>query len=511
MKDTPVTEALERLVAPFDGEQGAWSDVLARASRGGRRRKLVTVTVLGFVVVAGLAVMVPFGLAGRIVGLFRDEGKPVSVASLSRADREALIYSMCRRVDLVTHRGRPPEKRCLDGEPTIEEIANNGTRLYWKVSFPSGMDCLASGSVRGYREYGGGRSHIGMIGCGQRLLPTPKRPITVDAVMHFKTGDRRPRVFRVSGLAGEGVATVGLVEKDGDAFKTRVAGRTYVFERPPDREWTAIAAFDDSGDQVYRERLPLGPWPVRTRRRVVPPRRRRLPPLPKQAPLQHAEAPAATVDVYRSGLVAVRFTSTASRGYRLVRPVTSDPRVPISCASVAYGAGQWEELGSGAYGDFGLEMRTFVTMARFSHGAARPPFDVCSVRGTYGQRWNDARGMHDTVEFSFTPLGRRFFAEKAAARDLALFLRTPEMRAIRKAMAREVPTASEISARFPARVVALGRRSQTAPSPAIGVWTDRKQLIIVSRQAEDGRRMFATLRAGRFGPHNLAGLITLLY
>jgi hypothetical protein len=85
------------------------------------------------------------------------------------------------------------------------------------------------------------------------------------------------------------------------------------------------------------------------------------------------------------------------------------------------------------------------------------------------------------------------------------------MRAIRKAMAREVPTASEISARFPARVVALGRRSQTAPSPAIGVWTDRKQLIIVSRQAEDGRRMFATLRAGRFGPHNLAGLITLLY
>lgn len=509
MKRRSVNETLERLVGSFEGEENEWADVLQRAR--GPRRRLAAGVILVAIVVAGFAVAVPFGLAGRIVGLFRDEGKPIPVASLTRADRESLLFSMCRRLDLVSRPGKPPEKRCLDGEPRIEEIANNGTRMYWRVSLPGGTECLASGSVRGYREYGGGRSHIGMIGCGRRLLPTPQRPITVDASMELRAGERRARLFRVTGLAGEGVATVGLLEKDGDAFKTDVKGRTYEFARPPNREWTAIAAFDDSGNEVYRKDLMLEvPRAVR-HPRVVPPRRRPLPPLPREAPIQRGQAPGAEIDVYRSALVAVRFTSVESRGYRLIRPRTTDPRIPISCANVAYGAGRWEELGSGAYGDFGLEMRTFVASARFRHGGAWPPFDACSVRGTYGQRWNDARGMHDSVEFPLTRLGHRYFAERAAARDLALFMRTPEMRAIRKAMTRRVPTAPEIARQFPSRVAALAKRTETAHSPWIGIWTNEKDLIVVSRQAEDGRRMFATLRAGRFGPHNLAGLTSLLY
>ena len=466
--------------------------------------------------VVGLAVAAPFGLAGRVIGLFREGGKPVPVSSLSPSDRSALILSMCSKVELVTPAGKAPEKRCADPNPQIEEIANNGTRLYWKATFSNGTECLASGPVRGYRENGGGRSHIGSMGCGKNsnLFPTPKRPITVDAAMTFSPRFRI-QLLGAAGLAGEGVASVGLIETDGNVLKTNVKGRTYDFGRPPNREWESIAAYDASGKEVYRESLHLdGPAPSRPTGPPKPPRRQPLPPLPKEPPVQHGEVPGATIDVYRSGLVAVHLDKNG-RPYQLLRPEKGDPRVGVGCADVAYGAGRWETLGSGSYGTFGPEIRAFVSSVspvQPRGETPRPPFDLCAMRATYGLRWNDARGMHGAVEVAFTPLGQRYFDELAVAQDLALFMRTPEMRAIRKAMAGgRVPTGAAIAARFPSRVAGLAARTDSADPPNIGIWTNRKDLIVVSRRAEDGRRLYVTLRAGQFGPNNLAGLLRLFY
>jgi hypothetical protein len=517
MKHRNVDETLEGLVQPFDSEAAEWDDVLARADVAGASRPgLPRALIVAVAVVVGLLVLtVPFGLAGRVVGLFRDEGKPVPTSSLSRFDRESIIFSFCNRLRLVTPAGQAPEKRCLDGEPKIEEIANSGTRLYWKITYPGGQTCLASGSVRGYRQHGGGRSHIGMMGCGGRnLFPTPRRPITVDAVMHFGRGDTRAKLYRLSGLAGEGVAAIGLIEEDGDVLEKSVEGRTYDFGRPPDRKWTAVAAFDDSDKEVFREPLRL----ERPRRPPVDaeppsrPQRQPLPPLPRQPPVQHAETDEATIDVYRSGLVDVRLKSTTSRAYRLLRPHSTDQRVPVGCFNLAYGAGQWEAIGSFSYGTFGRTLRTSVA-GGVRRGAVNPPFDACSATGLYGRRWNDARGMHDALEIALTPLGRRFFAERAAARDLSLFMRTPQIRHIRKAMLQKagIPDAAEIARRFPSRVVPMTQRAGVPPRPNIGVWSNGKDRIVAVKQAGDGRRMFATLESGRFGPHNLARLGFLIY
>jgi hypothetical protein len=91
-------------------------------------------------------------------------------------------------------------------------------------------------------------------------------------------------------------------------------------------------------------------------------------------------------------------------------------------------------------------------------------------------------------------------------------MRTPQMRAIRKAMAGgRVPTGAEIARRFPSRVAGLAARTDSVDPPNIGIWSNRRDLIVVSRRAESGRKMFVTLQAGRFGPNNLAGLLRLYY
>jgi hypothetical protein len=151
MTDSP-SDLLDRIVEPFDGEPDEWADVMKRAEANHRWRFPRALVLAATLLVIGLAIAAPFGLAGKVIGLFREGGKPVPVASLSPSDRSALILSMCSQVRLVTPTGRAPEKRCADANPRIEEIANDGTRLYWKATFSNGTKCLASGPVRGYRE-----------------------------------------------------------------------------------------------------------------------------------------------------------------------------------------------------------------------------------------------------------------------------------------------------------------------------------------------------------------------
>src|SRR5205807_9971109 len=62
----------------------------------------------------------------------------------------------------------------------------------------------------------------------------------------------------------------------------------------------------------------------------------------------------------------------------------------------------------------------------------QPPFMGCDVEGTYGHTWPDRNHSHSAVEIAFTPAAARFFEDRAAARDLALFVRSSAMHTIRK-------------------------------------------------------------------------------
>lgn len=134
------------------------------------------------------------------------------------------------------------------------------------------------------------------------------------------------------------------------------------------------------------------------------------------------------------------------------------------------------------------------------------PFDACEVRGSYGRRWGSAAGWHSAVEIPFNDKARRFFAERAAARELAYFVRSPVLRAARQAMrrGRAAPTAETIARRVGNPVVGMGGRDAWPPTGTIGVWTRGNRMVVVKRV--DEQRLFVEIERGKVARTNIRGL-----
>lgn len=508
--ENPVRERFEALAGPPDGD---WWDVTRRVKRRTRR-------VAALVAVALVALLATgFGIGGTVIGLFDVHGKHIPLSSLSERDREMLVTSMCPHQEFRTAPGRAPKPTCREGEPGIEEIANDGSQAHYRIRYPWGLTCVASGPVGGRHNPAFGDSIIANLGCnagapGHKLVPTPARPITVDA--SFGSSVQRPhlRLLRLSGLAGQGVVSVGLVRKVGQPQKVSVRDNAYVFRSIPDLPWIAVAAYDRNGRQVYREALPPGVGRLPSRLES-PPTKSSVwspgpPKRPDEAPLQHSSNTDVIADVYRNGVVRLRFKSTSTEAYRrLVRTShKSRDTAGVGCLKAAFGGGHWETIGGGANAHVGRTMGARIA----NYGAAiggmpSPPFDACEISGTYGRYWNDEEGTHELVEVPFTAVGRRLLDERATARDLAYLVRSKKMHAIRLAVHRggAAPSASELARIFGSRILPLASREGTAPNGKVGVWSDGK-LIVATEQTPAGRRLYVTIDSLRIGPNNIRDL-----
>ncbi len=520
MTDAADRHLAKRLAAFEDAaDRSDWDDVRRRASADPRRARRRSVAGAALAVAA--LILVAAGMGGRIVGAFTKHGKPVPERSLANLDRELLI-SFCQDVYLSTAPGRVPQRRCRGGFPKAEEIANDGRRLYLKITYRDGRTCLASGRVRPYRDRLRGSGRVGSLSCTQepgglgRLVPSPRRPITTEVSGAFSPKGQASFV-RVEGLAGNGVERVRLLGKRGKSLDAPVRGRIYAFEKLPPGDWVAIAALNGDGHEVYREKLHLPtvrpglrdrrpPAGLKLRRRPAPSSARTTPPpLPPSRPFQHGGQSGASVDVYRTGLVAFDIPPASGRAYRLLE----HSWVSLGCARVAYGAGRWATLGGGRSNIFFSEhLRAMVGGGIRFGGAVPPPYDACSVRGTYGWRWGSKRGWHDAVEIGLTPLGHRFLDEKAAARELAYFVRSPTMTRARDAMKHGAmaPRGAAIARHYGSRVVVLQRPGDLPPPERIGIWSDRGARLVASIRTPGGRRLFVELDHGRIGRYNLREL-----
>jgi hypothetical protein len=365
------------LVGPADGN---WREVERRARRRLGIRVLVAVVAL-VLAAAGLAV------GGKVIGVFDVEGKRIPLASLSAQEKELLVTSLCRHVFLRVVPGKAPEQVCRDGNPTIEQIAN---------------DSIDNAGNEVYRE-----------------------PVHLEIPPSLSLSKSPPRVS---------------------------------FPEQPAR--------------------------------------------PAGRPLQHATTPVASADVYRNGVVAIRFASTASDAYRRLARRRA---VGIDCGKVAYGAGRWQQLAAGFTPRLGPEVRMRMN-GRYG-GMPTPPFDYCQLSGMYGRYWNDEEGTHELVEVPFTALGARYLDERATARGLAYLVRNKKMWPIRNAIQRgEPPPSAEAIARiFGSRIEPLANRGDAPSAKKVAVWTG-KRIIVASERAPDGRLLFVTMNGTRIGANNIRDL-----
>jgi hypothetical protein len=123
----------------------------------------------------------------------------------------------------------------------------------------------------------------------------------------------------------------------------------------------------------------------------------------------------------------------------------------------------------------------------------------------YGHTWNDAHGTHDLVEVPLTAKGRRYFVERAVARDIGWLGRARVFRPIR--YAQRPFTSADAAHYLGRRVVALAGPSATPALGRVGIWLGPNRRIVLAERAPTGRRFFLEFRRGVIYKTNLVGFI----
>jgi hypothetical protein len=488
-----VTERDPRLERRLGALAGAgredWHDVRRRAKAYGyapsRRRWIVAA-----VVTAALTIAAGPPIGRSVADLFRDPEKP----ALPRTFVEPLMrLSLDRQY----------------GEWSIHQIASDGRTTFYSLRNVEGeVVCVMHG--RADWKDAGWRGPFGLMACGDpgRVLPAA-RPLYYQVAIQMTPTSGGPQPFRVTGVAEDGIEKVVLTGT-GERIEFDVEGHAFTIERfPKDAQSIRIAALDGDGNVVHSEPLQgFGPAPPPDPTPPPSPTRRPAPASPPplaprrgERPLQRGRSPDADLRVYRDGLMIFRI----ERGSRAARLATSN----VSCLRYTEIDGQTHPVWVGGGGNLAPDGTRLA--ARPHARLVDPPYDGCEVHGDFGRRWNDPRGTRSPVEIPLTAVGREYFDTRAVARDLAEFLRSPRIvryrQALRTNAAAVYPAAAVIRRGLPSRVVAVASDQARVGLGQIGIWSDRRRLLVTGRIG--GERLFIELDGGRIVRNNLRGLARL--
>jgi hypothetical protein len=477
-----VSEALELYVAPFDQEPQAWADVLRRAGIEGHssaqpaprpevalrrrfrwsRRRVIAASIAA--VVVALVATPAFGIGGLLLDLIGRTNVPFKQGQTApfevRRDFFDLslyappgmgpqaIAARTRKVGVFQIRGRA---RVLYVAPT----KNGGYCWMFTDTFGGCNIWRKRGSISPYL--------LGLTWQGSPDRADPQgRP----------TDDKHQYATLVGGdILAPNAHTLQVEYEDGSktpipfTFVSKpIAAGFFLWAIPsghdrPGIRVRAVSVLDVNGRVLAREpiryptrprRLPHMP-PVKPRPQLLPSPRHPAP----RPPLQKGEAKGVTVTAGRNG-VAVFDTSNA----------TPDVQGLIAGRTPGYSCFSFMRYHRDAPASNGFTYTTQPRVAIHTFGIRRP-FDGCEIQAGYGRLWPDKLGFHSVVEVPFTDAGRRFFTDRAAARDLALFLwRTPGIRQIRHEST--AAFAQWLRGRFSPRVVELPSPSASPPPGRIG-------------------------------------------
>jgi hypothetical protein len=472
-----------------------WDDVLRRAKRPSSSARRLTLLVAAAVLVV-LAVGSALALSGRLGGLFH--GTPVN--DLTPSERFLLSE--------------------FDMKGRVELIAKRNASAFYVIRRSDGRLCYSIGNVRKnvtpfQRE---SRSRFGGASCiDGRVFPSRAMPVLNFSYYSYRTGDLESRLVGLQGFAADAVDRVGVIGRDKRiVFSVPVVDNVYTAGRKGISGARGIVALDKDGKVLWvqcqaMERSPAPQFPSGGCGKYknspppnVTPTPRPAKPVGPPGPVvvQRGEADGVRILV-RGAQIEANFGGISAETRRLLK--TRQGRINVGCFKLI-------TIGNSHYSSGSFVTTPFTTVVRVRpwspDGARRAPFVGCTATGTYGHSWNDAHGTHDAVEVPLTARGRRFFADRAVARDIAWLARARVFHDIR--YMRETLSAQEVARRLGSRVVVLDSSGATPPVGKLGVWTGEQRRIVLVERSSTGRRLFLDIRRGIIYRTNFLGLTQIL-
>ena len=259
----------------------------------------------------------------------------------------------------------------------------------------------------------------------------------------------------------------------------------------PRAHWTkqarlrALTLFAGNGRRLGRQTFHYEAQPpqVRVPRPTVgTPKRRVLPTapsVPPSTPIQQGSADGFKVVVGHNGEVQFTQIGVTPILRRLVGQSAG-----FSCFRLTTEFGIFTSRGIGQGG-------RFAPKVGFELNGVGAPADGCEVQASIGRTWPDQLGEHAAAEIPLTPAGRRYFADRAAARDLALFVRSRRMHELRK----------EPAARAKRDIEAAYRRNLA--TSAIQITLVNPTTLRFRERSGTGKQFDVTVRNGRIAKQNL--------
>jgi hypothetical protein len=246
----------------------------------------------------------------------------------------------------------------------------------------------------------------------------------------------------------------------------------------------SVVALDKDGHVLARESAPPS-----HRRPAIPAHEGNPPPVPLRLPpparpLQRGNGNGVSVIAGANG-VAVFDTRGIS------------PHARALMGSVSYGCFRLTHE-FGALDVKGLDIAgTLAPTAKMRFDGVGVPFDGCQMTGSYGHRWPDRNGGHAPVEIPLTPAGRRFFVDRAVARDLSLFV---QLKRVRQVRAETGAALRGDLTRYRIRLVASPNASLA--TGRIGYALSASGVTFVER-SPTGRRFFVSVKDGKIAGSNV--------
>jgi hypothetical protein len=189
-----------------------------------------------------------------------------------------------------------------------------------------------------------------------------------------------------------------------------------------------LTLYSKSGTQLGRQAFPYTAKPEPVRIPIPPshvgtPKQRTLPTVPDvapSAPLQQGSADGFRVVVGHNG--SVQFTQVGETP--ILKELVGES-AGFSCFRLTSEFGIFTTRGLGQGG-------RFAPKVGFQLNGVGMPVDGCEVQASVGRTWPDRLDDRAAVEIPLTAAGRAYFADRQAARDLALFVRSRRMHQLRK-------------------------------------------------------------------------------